>query len=50
MRARGEEGHRFGMALAGTISGYAIFLLVVGLLIGIIIFSVNQANTYSGIS
>ena len=28
MRREGRTGHRFGMALAGTIAGYALFLLV----------------------
>jgi len=45
MRARGEAGHRWGMALAGTICGYAFFVLILGLIIFAIAFSVSQSGS-----
>jgi hypothetical protein len=45
MKARGETGHRWGMALAGTICGYAIFLLALAAFIFGISFLINQSAT-----
>ncbi len=52
MRAQGLAGHRWGMALAGTICGYAIFVLVVVALIAFIAYAAAHPGTdaFSGTS
>lgn len=42
MRRQGLPGHRWGMALAGTICGYALFVVIVALFIVGISFLVNN--------
>jgi len=51
MRQQGLLGHRWGMALAGTIAGYALFVLILGGLIALFTFVANNAaNDYSSFS
>jgi hypothetical protein len=47
MRQQGLAGHRWGMALAGTICGYALFVLVLGITIAGISLLVNTSQ-YGG--
>jgi Cu/Ag efflux pump CusA len=42
MRAQGLANHRYGMALAGVISGFLIFLLVVLAIVFLVIFTLNH--------
>ena len=53
MRRVGQTGHRFGMALAGTIAGYALFLIVLAGTITAFVFLSNYGSdlsSYSGAS